>query len=183
MGNVLTACSEKHKLLSGWDPHFIPKCRELNPAAPDEMKGISGATIPTASQWQGQDQVATGAKGLFAACFRPWVTMALPCWSAPAHSGGAGRGRAGSEGSVLTPVCAEVGLSSRTSLAQAPLQPFPLAAAVGAPQEPEAKAAVPSGVSLPCFLLLIRAAQACRQIPVVFQTLMQPKAVPRRSCC
>lgn len=54
MGNVLTACSEKHKLLSKWDPRFIPKCRELNPAASDEMKGISGATIPTISQWQGQ---------------------------------------------------------------------------------------------------------------------------------
>ena len=50
MGNVMTACSGRHRLLSGWDPDFIPKCRELNLAASDEMKGISRKAAPATSQ-------------------------------------------------------------------------------------------------------------------------------------
>lgn len=85
----------------------------------------------------------------------------------PAHFGGADRGRAGSEGSVLISVW-QGGVSVAVSaLAQAPLQPFSLAAAVGASQEPVPKAAVLSGVSLPSCLFLVRAAQACRQAPAV----------------
>lgn len=50
MGNVTTACSRRHKLLSGWDPDFILKCRELNLAASDEMKGLSRKAATATSQ-------------------------------------------------------------------------------------------------------------------------------------
>lgn len=80
----------------------------------------------------------------------------------PAHFGGADRGR-----SVLISVW-QGGVSVAVSaLAQAPLQPFSLAAAVGTSQESVPKAAVLSGVSLPSCLFLVRAAQACRQAPAV----------------
>lgn len=40
----MTACSGRHKLLSGGDPIFVLKRGELSAAAPEEMEGMDNRT-------------------------------------------------------------------------------------------------------------------------------------------